>query len=238
MICPNCKFSNPIQQAKYCNNCGRQMPLALPTPVITPPPVSRVWLYWLVAVLIVLIAYATARPPSSAQPASVSTSPSSTPEVKPSNYHGQLSPTVYPTPLPAWSYYSPIDSMTGKTEHTASVRSSNTFNFGFPYEGTQHATLILRRHPRYGSHVLLQIERGQFLAGAFGVNVSVRFDDGKPIRFWASGPADHSTETLFIGGYAKFVSLLKKAKVARLSTEVYQQGSPVFEFDVAGLTDF
>ena len=146
------------------------------------------------------------------------------------------SPTVFvPSKhTPNWRYFGEMDPVSGIREWAASTESLNTVNFDRPYQGAQRATLTLRKHPRYGNNVILQIERGQFLAGLSGVQVVVRFDDGKPINFWADGPVDHSTTTLFIGDYSKFVEALRKAKSVRISTPIYQEGEPVFEFNVVG----
>lgn len=62
----------------------------------------------------------------------------------------------------------------------------------------------------------------------------VRFDDEKPMRFAANGPADHSSELIFLENYSKFITKLKKAKRVRLSVDIYQNGAPAFEFDVSG----
>jgi hypothetical protein len=118
---------------------------------------------------------------------------------------------------------------------TATNESVNTVSFAFPYKGEQHATLFLRSHPQHGQDVILAIEKGQFLCSPFdGCTVLVRFDDKPPVRFHASGPEDHDTVTLFLGNYAGFVSAMTKAKTVRMSVPVYQEGSPVFEFDVSG----
>src|SRR5262249_11124948 len=138
----------------------------------------------------------------------------------------------------AWRYDTDVDQMSGKKSQSASVKSSNTVRFDFPYEGAQHGTLTLRKHPRWGNNVMLKIERGQFMAHVTGVQVLARFDDGGPVKFWAVGPEDHSTTILFINDYSRFVAQLRKAKTVRLSTPIYQHGSPVFEFDVAGLEGF
>jgi hypothetical protein len=76
------------------------------------------------------------------------------------------------------------------------------------------------------------------MVGIDGVAVLVRFDEGKPLRFWAMGPADSSTTTLFIGSYGRFVSALQKAERVQISTTVYQEGAPVFNFNCAGLRSF
>lgn len=136
----------------------------------------------------------------------------------------------------SWTYTTDTDSMTGGTIKFALVRSTNTVTFGFPYGGPQHATLVLRKHPRVGQDVILSIERGQFLCSSFdGCTVLVRFDGGKATTWSAAEPADHSTTTLFIRNSQTFVTKLRKAKTVRLAARFYQEGEPVFIFNVAGL---
>lgn len=134
-----------------------------------------------------------------------------------------------------WHYASREDAMTGKTQFSAMVASSNTVDFGFPYNGEQHGRLTLRIHPQHGKDVIFRLDKGQILCPSYeGCQVQARFDDGKPVRFAATGAADHSTEMVFIDDYAGFVSRLKKAKRVRLAIEVYQNGRPAFDFDVSG----
>jgi hypothetical protein len=47
-------------------------------------------------------------------------------------------------------------------------------------------------------------------------------------------PEDNSTETISLRDYSGFVGKLSKAKTVRLSVNVFQQGSPVLDFDVIG----
>jgi hypothetical protein len=134
-----------------------------------------------------------------------------------------------------WLYEASEDKMTGGTTKHASVLSINTVSFDAPYAGAQHGQLLLRTHPKYGRDVIFSIERGQLLCPSYqDCEVLIRFDDGKPERFSAIGPADNSTETVFIRNYDRFLGKLRKAKVVRLSMNVYQEGAPVFEFDVSG----
>lgn len=134
-----------------------------------------------------------------------------------------------------WNYNASEDKMSGGTTFHASVISSNTVNFGFPYSGEQNATLHLRTAPRYGKDVIFSIEKGQILCHSYeDCTVLVRFDNEKAVTFSAVGAADNSTETIFLRNYDKFVAKMQKAKVVRISTSIYQQGSPIFEFDVSG----
>nr|WP_143029086.1 hypothetical protein [Massilia sp. PDC64] len=134
-----------------------------------------------------------------------------------------------------WRYHAAEAEMTGGTRRTASVDSTNTVNFGFPYNGEQHARLILRTDPQEGKDVMFRIEKGQILCPSYeSCTVQVRFDDEKPGNFSATGPADHSTDVVFLNDYSRFLTKMRKAKRVRIAVNIYQQGSPVFEFDVSG----
>lgn len=133
-----------------------------------------------------------------------------------------------------WHYYKQDDPMGGKN-YTAEIFSRNTVSFDFPYHGEQHGILSLNTHSRYGKRAALSLEKGQFLCSSYdGCRVQVRFDGEKAATYSASGPADYSNETIFIDNYDRFLSSLLKASTLRISASVYHEGSPVFEFNVAG----
>lgn len=133
-----------------------------------------------------------------------------------------------------WEYSQNEDKMSGGTTYHAHTVSTNTVNFDSPYSGDQHAVLILRNSSRQGKDVMFQIERGQILCNSYeDCEVLVRFDDEKATKYSAIGPADNSTETIFIRNYSRFVEKMRKAKLVRISTNIYQQGAPIFEFNVS-----
>lgn len=134
-----------------------------------------------------------------------------------------------------WSYGQLPDPMSNGVEYEAAVRSTNTVNFSFPYQGAQNATLTLRDHPRYGKDVLLSIRKGQFLCPSYSsCSVAVRFDDENSVNYTAVGPEDNSSTVIFIRNYNGFLGKISKAKRVRISVPVHQEGSPVFEFDLTG----
>jgi hypothetical protein len=142
---------------------------------------------------------------------------------------------AYETLGKQWKYSVNEDSMTGKLINYASVDSTNTVEFSFPYNKPQIGTLALRSHPRHGKDVMFSIERGQILCNSFrDCTVLVRFNNGAPETFSAVSPSDNSSNTIFIRGYDRFMSKLKKATIIRISVNVYQEGAPVFEFDASG----
>jgi len=134
-----------------------------------------------------------------------------------------------------WSYEDSADEMGRGRTKTASIRSMNEVEFGSPYHRPQRAWLALRIHPKYGRDVILSIERGQFLCRLEGCTVTVRFDKGKAQDYSAGEPADHRTTALFIRNYDRFVASAKKAKTVYIEAQFYQEGTRVFEFEVAGL---
>jgi len=111
-----------------------------------------------------------------------------------------------------WNYLESQDKMGRGTIRNATVSSTNEIQFGFPYQGSQRATLQLRIHPKYRKDIILSIERGQFLCGLDRCVVTVRFDNGKAQTYSASEPADHSTTYLFLRNYDRFVAALRKSK--------------------------
>lgn len=152
-------------------------------------------------------------------------------------------PVALPAPVPppaaaartSWRYSKEADPMSSETSYFATVVSTNEVEFGFPYGGSQNAYLTLRTHPRHGKDVIFRIERGQILCPSYeGCTVLVRFDEEPATKYSATGAADNSTETLFLQNYGRFAEKVLNSKRVRISAEIYQQGSPVFEFDVSG----
>ncbi|MFN5703885.1 MAG: hypothetical protein ACK46K_08790 [Gammaproteobacteria bacterium] len=143
-----------------------------------------------------------------------------------------------PTPGSQWSYRHEEDPMGKGVSFYAHLTSTNVVQFDFPYNEPQHAFLTLRTHPRFGKDIILRIKQGQFLCRSYeDCNVLVRFDDKNSLTFAGVGASDGSSNTVFIRNYPRFLSSMVKAKRVRLSTEVYQEGSPVFEFDVSDFNE-
>ena len=134
-----------------------------------------------------------------------------------------------------WRYDRSDEGMSGKAVISAQVTSTNTINLDFPYSGSQHGTLTLRRHPRWGNDVIFRIERGQILCHSYGdCTINVKFDDGKVIRLNGNPPEDNSSEVVFIPGFSTFTKQLPNAKRVKIEVSLYQAGNQVFEFDVSG----
>jgi hypothetical protein len=227
--CPECKQS-VSDLAPTCPNCGR--PIAAPRAISPPPPRKTSCLTMGCAVLagLFLLGFITNLFTDGSASRSSSEPSTSTSFSQPESQQSVATPYAGLK----WSYGRREDPMAKGTIYEASVKSSNTANFDFPYQGEQRATLTIRTHPRYGKDVIFSIERGQLPCYSYdGCTVLVRFDDGSSVRYAAAGPEDNSSETLFIRDYSGFVARMLKAKKVRISPTVFQQGSPAFEFDVS-----
>jgi hypothetical protein len=82
--------------------------------------------------------------------------------------------------------------------------------------------------------LILGVKKGQMLVRSYeDATVKVVFDEGPPISYKVTGPADHSTTSLFFRDYQGFVGRMLKAKKVKISVPFYQQGNVVFEFNVS-----
>lgn len=134
-----------------------------------------------------------------------------------------------------WEYRNGEDKMTGKKTFFANITSTNTVSFSSPYEGEQYASLTIRDDPKYGKDIIFRIEKGQILCHSYNeCTVLVRFDEESPSKYFANPPADNSSETIFISNYGRFAAKLTKAKLVRISPTIYQEGNPIFEFNISG----
>lgn len=131
----------------------------------------------------------------------------------------------------SWAYDNDVDKMTGKESKTAWVRSENSLRLEFPYAGPNFGTLSVRRHPKYGTDVIVQIDKGQVLCRSFDpCSVMVRFDEAKPVRFTGLPAADHDSTVVFLQPAAKFIAQAKTAKKILVQLTLFRGGDQVLEF--------
>jgi len=122
--------------------------------------------------------------------------------------------------------------------HLAQATSENTVSFKFPYTGFQRASLILRSHPKHGKDVIFKIQKGQLLYQSYEASpIQIRFDEAEGVTFQAVGGDDLGSTTIFIKDYHRFVGKMLKAENVRISPTVYEEGHPIFEFDVSNFSE-
>lgn len=130
-----------------------------------------------------------------------------------------------------WSYSEYEDRMTGKPISVASLTSDNKLDLQFPYSGENRGELMVRRHPKHGTHVIVHIDKGQILCNTVTVcKVSVKFGDKPPRTFRGVGPDDHGTTSVALGPAADFIEAAKGAGKILIQVPIYQAGSPILEF--------
>ena len=136
----------------------------------------------------------------------------------------------------AWSYSQDEDKVRGGTTFYASTPSTNSIAQNFPYDSHTTMNLTVRKSPAYGTDVILTISSGQMMCPSYeGCSGTVRFDSGPAQRVSFNGPADSSSDTVFVVGAKQFIAKLKKAKKVTIEKTLYDAGNPQFEFDVQGL---
>lgn len=132
-----------------------------------------------------------------------------------------------------WVYSADEDPMSGKTSYTAYVKSENTLNLDFPYQGEQQGTLVIRRSPRHGNDVFVTIEKGQIMCSDYSCPVRFRFDDAAPVTYTGNEPADNSAETVFVP--YSIAKKIQSAKRVRVEFNLFHNGVGMLEFNVKGL---
>jgi len=135
-----------------------------------------------------------------------------------------------------WTYSQDDDKVRGGTTYHASTTSTNSISQAAPYDSDTTMQIDLRKSPAYGTDVILTISSGQMMCPSYeGCSGTVRFDNGRPQTVRFNGPADDSSDTVFIEGAKAFIAKLKSAKKLTIEKTLYQAGNPQFEFDVHGL---
>lgn len=135
-----------------------------------------------------------------------------------------------------WSYSTTEDKVRGSTTYFARTTSTNTVHQDPPYDSDTTMSMAVRKSEADGTNVVLTISSGQMMCPSYeGCSGTVSFDGANPERVRFSGPADNSSETIFVDGAKSFIAKLKKAKKVVVEKTLYQAGEPQFEFDVHGL---
>lgn len=136
-----------------------------------------------------------------------------------------------------WTYETSTDEMRGIDSRFATVISTNTIDFDFPYNGGSKLMLTLRKR---GSEVdvMVAVTKGQFLCGARDCEAAFKFDEGEVQSITMVEPDSHSSDLLFVSydnTENKIISQLKKSQRLVVEVPFYKEGKKQFTFDVSGL---
>jgi hypothetical protein len=144
--------------------------------------------------------------------------------------------TAAPIASTPWTYTSDDDKVRSGVSYYAATTSTNAVRQEAPYDSETTMRMTVRKTPAFGTDVVLTISSGQLMCPSYeGCSGTVRFDDGPARRVRFNGPADDSSDTIFVVGASSFIADLKKAKKVIIEKTLYEAGNPQFEFDVHGL---
>jgi len=231
--CPNCGEELKSHWT-VCPNCSTQIlktsPNTSESKVSTPVPVEKQkthpLVYIAVLFLIIFFVYGASSP---------NTKPTTQPTTVSQNKNSEVNTVAPETKAENWRYEEKEDKINNSKYKIARCQSANTFDFKFPYSGSQHAYLVVRQNYDGTKDVLIRIEKGQFMTSVLGGKALVRFDDNKPESYSLLPTNDGSTTVVFIKYADAFISALEKSKKIYFQTDIYQEGSPTMEFNVEGL---
>lgn len=135
-----------------------------------------------------------------------------------------------------WSYSEDVDKMTSTKKQYAECTSTNRVEFEFPYNQDGGSSFVLLiRHDKAGSDVMLTVSKGQFITGVGDETIRMKFDNEEPIQVGISGSSSGSADVLFLSPVNKIINKLKKAKKVIIEPEFFQVGYKQVEFDTEGL---
>lgn len=135
-----------------------------------------------------------------------------------------------------WVYSTTQDKVRGSTTYFARATSTNTVHQNPLYDADTSMSMTVRKSKAGGTDVYLTISSGQMMCPSYeGCSGTVSFDGAAAQRVRFMGPADSSSETIFVGGAKAFIGKLKRAKKIVIEKTLYEAGDPQFEFDVHGL---
>ena len=131
----------------------------------------------------------------------------------------------------AWKHKTANDTLTGKSIHTAEIRSSNSLRLSYPYQGANRGWLSVRKHPQHGLDVYVTIDRGQIVCPYVGCSIRFRVDDGDPTEVPAIRSSDGASTTLFFSYPHEAVELFRSGKEIAIQLTLFRSGEHVLRFN-------
>lgn len=134
-----------------------------------------------------------------------------------------------------WKETSSKDEMTDATNVWMTLKSDNSFEFDYPYNGGTRLKIEVRYRKQDGNQVILSVNKGQLMEStSYQRNeVVVRFDEDEPMHFTTNEPADHSSNMLFLNNPRRFINRAKNAHKILIQVPTFENGQPIFSFEPA-----
>jgi hypothetical protein len=137
---------------------------------------------------------------------------------------------------PVWRTGENVDKMNGKIEKWAMIDSTNKISMKFPYQGGTTASIIVFDN----KHVKIYIDKGQVMCSSYsGCYIRIKFDNETATKYEGVGSSNGKSDSIFLtsgqysdGSASRFIKKLRTSKKVLIEVEVYQEGNPVWEFNV------
>lgn len=133
-----------------------------------------------------------------------------------------------------WILNEETDEMTDTKNIWKTLLSDNVEEFSFPYSGGSRLSIIVRYMKKYGDDVIIKISSGQIHCSEYNGTdyVTIRFDDGEPIKFYVNESSDGSSDCVFLRNVPRFIEKAKSAHSIKVQIPIYKEGNPIFTFSV------
>ncbi len=133
-----------------------------------------------------------------------------------------------------WEYRNDENRM-GDGGDIARITSDNTLKFSFPYDGEQHASLMLVHRNNGEQRVVFSIEKGQILCSSYECDLRIRLDGQKPFTARGKPSADRSSTLVFFDNARALTKSIGNANSVVVEFTAYKQGLNLAEFRTKGL---
>lgn len=131
-----------------------------------------------------------------------------------------------------WRHSDSFNEFDNVTTKFSTARSLNSANFEFPYQGTNHLTVMFRKKGRT-LEAMLTIDKGQFSCGYRGCNIRLRVGDGNRLNFSATEAANGVSDTIFIDNPTRLYNTLKAPGKFMIQADFYRYSNTVFNFETS-----
>jgi len=135
---------------------------------------------------------------------------------------------------PNWSYSTDTVGIDKEQMSWISTKSANSLNLKFPYNGSNHGTLTIRKS-KTGTELLFEITKGQVLCDLYACRGKIKFDSSPSISFSGRKPSDGTSNLIFLDNSNVLIQQIKSSKLISMQVEMFREGYQVLEFNVDGL---
>lgn len=112
-------------------------------------------------------------------------------------------------------------------------RSINSLDLKFPYNGSNHGSLVIRKM-KNKIEILLSIDKGQIIGEIYNIKGKIKFDNSNSFSFTANKSNDGSSNIVFIKNPSAILEKIRKSKKMLVEVELYNNGIQVIEFNIDG----